>query len=415
MVWKTDSNEPDVKNALANGTGAGINTDAWGSQKVSQDKSILHGMFTSSIPADTWKESLDGVEQISIINAQSVNGQLVLTSRGNLNEIVKLSTFRHPRYQPNRGHHYAVSLFLPNITAQGQRDFGIFTAYAGVFFRLKSDGQLYAVRRTTENSTTSEVEELITTQFNIDLTMGNIFDIQMQWRGVGNIFFYIGDPVTGVSQKVHTMSLLGTLDGLSIFNPALPIAYACVNLGDDVTIKSGCVDVSSEGGDTDENKLYGSVSIDNESGQVAISGYNVPILVVKSLSEFNGSENTRDIQALLVTAYSDQRSMLRVWATRDESAITLNDQEWVPFGDGNLEYIEYNNPPVGSAMEFDQTKASLTFGGRVDQDTSLSTTALFQGVTRIYQSPGDIFIFTMHRENGGNCIVGATYEFAQEI
>ena len=66
-------------------------------------------------------------------------------------------------------------------------------------------------------------------------------------------------------------------------------------------------------------------------------------------------------------------------------------------------------------VEFDTSKVHLVFSGRVDQDNSLSTTALFQGVTRIYQSPGDIFIFTLHRENGQGATVGVTYEYATEI
>ena len=126
-------------------------------------------------------------------------------------------------------------------------------------------------------------------------------------------------------------------------------------------------------------------------------------------------ENTRDIQALLATAYSDTRALLRVWATRDESAITLNDQVWVPFRDGNIESLQYNNPPVTTPMGFDTSKAILVFGARVDSNNSLATTALFQGITRIYQSPGDIFIFTMHRENGASATVGVTYELAEEI
>ena len=318
MVWKTDSNEPDVKNALKHGTGVGINIDAWGNQKVTQEKSIIHGMFTNTIPADMWKESINDIEQSSFVNATSSQGLMFLTSNGILDDDVKLSTFRHPRYQPNRGHHYAISLFLPSPTALGQRDFGMFTAVSGVFFRLKSDGNLYAVRRAIIDSVVTDIEELINIPFNVDLEKGNIFDIQMQWRGVGNIIFFIGNPVTGVSQPVHEFRLLGVLDNLSLANPALPIAFKCTNQGEDVTMKSGCVDVSTEGGDSDENKLYGSVGITNESGQVSITGFNVPIIIAKSLAIFNGTENTRDIQALLATGYSDQRSLLRVWVTRDE-------------------------------------------------------------------------------------------------
>ena len=66
-------------------------------------------------------------------------------------------------------------------------------------------------------------------------------------------------------------------------------------------------------------------------------------------------------------------------------------------------------------MTFDTSKATLIFGSRVNQDTAYSTSALFEGRTDIIQTPGDIFIFTMHRETGASCNVGVTYEFAEEI
>lgn len=159
-------------------TGKGdLAIDAWGTQKVVQDVTILHGMFTSGVPSDTWKESINGVEQAGFSNAASVDGELVLSSNGVLNDEVKLSTFRHPRYQPNRGHRYAISAFLPSPTAQGQRDFGLFTEYSGVFFRLKSDGNLYAVRRTTINAVTTDTEHLCTLPASFDLEKGNTYDI----------------------------------------------------------------------------------------------------------------------------------------------------------------------------------------------------------------------------------------------
>lgn len=403
-----------LTDSFERGLGKGITTDAWGAQKISRDYSILHGMFTHEVPEEYWKEVFNGAIVTPLVNATSVDGKLVLTSGTTLNDTTILDTYRNPRYQPNRGHHYAVSLFLPTPTALGQRDFGMFTEEAGVFFRLKSDGLLYACRRTTVAAVTNTIEEAITIPFTIDLSKGNIYDIQMQWRGVGNIEFFIGNPLTGISESVHKMILLGSLTELSVFNPAMPLAYQSTNLGDEVVIQSGCVDVSSENGEPN-GKVYGSISIDNLSGQVAVAGYNTPVLVVKSTKTFAGYRNTRDLQALIATAYADQRSFFRIWTTRDATAITLNDQAWTIYGDGNIEYIQYDNPNVTLPMTFDTAKAKLIFGSRVDQDQSYAASALFDGHTHFYQTPEDILIFTIHRENGSEVNVGVTYEFAEEV
>ena len=97
------------------------------------------------------------------------------------------------------------------------------------------------------------------------------------------------------------------------------------------------------------------------------------------------------------------------------SAITENDQNWVNYGDGHLEYMEYDNPNVTNPMTFDTSKAYNVFGCRVDQDQTYSTSALFEGRTEIYLTPGDLFIFTVHRETGGGMNAGVSFEFGEEI
>jgi hypothetical protein len=382
------------------------NTDAWFRNKAVFDRSLLHGMFTFNVPADKWYEMIDDVEQTAFVSATSVDGALRMAS-GALDEKRQLRTFRHPRYQPNRGHLYSDAGWFPDPNAAGERTWGVFTKEAGVGFRLRS-GVLYAVRRTTIGGVTSDIETVITLPVGVDLSKNNVFDIQFQWRGAGDYFFYIN------LQKVASLDLLGTLSGLSIFNPALPIAFECINQGDAVEMYVGCVDVSSEGGD-DNGKSYGSITTETESASVAISGFNVPIIAVRNKSLFGSLLNTRDVLSLLATAYGDQRCVFRVWATRDDTAITLNDQSLKDFRDGHMDYVVYDTPNVATPMTFDTSKAALVFGARVDQDQSYSTSAIFEGRTDIYQTPGDTFIFTMHRETGQACNVGVTYEFAEAI
>lgn len=400
--------------------GQGISLDAWGRAKLVSDFSLIGAMFTNSIiPATTFKETINGVEQASFVNAISDSGKLILSAGATLNDVTVLDTYRSPRYEPNRGHLYSSSILLPSPTAAGERNFGMFTEENGAFFRLKSDGQLYACRRTTNNGgpTTTTTEELIDLSVlgsSFDLSKGNIYDIQMQWRGVGNISFFIGNPTLGYSVKVHEMRILGTLTDLSIANPALPIAYECVNLGANVTIESGCADISSEGGN-DANHVYGSIPVPTLSGDISGSGYDVPVLIVRNKRTVNSLRNMRDVQALSLLAYCDVRSYVKVWVTRDDTAITLNDQAWTDYGDGFLEYIHYDNPNVTTPVTFDTAKATQTFASRLSVNVPFVTSALFEGKTEIHQSPGDIFIFTINRDNGGAFNGGVTYEFGEEV
>lgn len=184
-------------------------------------------------------------------------------------------------------------------------------------------------------------------------------------------------------------------------------------MGDNVEIKSGCVDLSTEGGNGN-NGVYGSVTIENESASVAITGYNQPVLSIRSKPTINGLINTRDVLALLVSAYSNQKSIFRVWFTRDFSAITDGTQSWSDYGDGHLEYLNYD-PNTATPAVFDNNKAGLTFGCRINLDDTYASTALFNDRTDIYLTAGDMLIFTLHRENGQGASAGVSFEFAQFI
>ena len=369
--------------------------DAWGRNKVIHDVSLLHGMFTYSIPSVVWYEMLDDVEQTTITHSVSTDGKLVITSN-NLNQKVQLRTFRNPRYEPNRGQLYSTSVILPNSTNAGQRSWGVFTKENGTGFRLKSDGNLYAWRRTTVNSVTTDIEEVISIPSNIDIEKGNIYDIQHQWRGVGDYFFYIN------GQLVHTFNLMGTLTELSISNPAIPIAWECIDQGDAVAIHAGCVDVTSEGG-IGNGKIYGAIV----ATDVALSGTSQPALIVRNKDLVNSLINTRDVEALTAVFSSDTRCTAEVWATRDDTAITLNGDTFTNYGEGHLEYL------IPTNATFDTAKAVQTYAAKTPANSTVETSAVYQGVSEIIQTPGDILIFSFTATP--NIAASVTYEFAEAI
>lgn len=384
-----------------------LDVDAWGRQKAIIDRSIFHGMFTFNVPVTAWYETINDVVQTGFTNCTSVNGALNVVPGATLNDDTYLRTYRNPRYEPNRGMLYSTAAIIENPNAAMVRRWGTFTKESGVFFEL-DHGVLYGVVRTTVDSVTTDDRNLIDyAHWNIDLSKGNVFDVQYQWRGVGNYVFFIN------LGEVRSTSYLGELSRLSMFNPALPIAFQAINEGANDKMIFGCVDVSAEGGEIN-GKSYGSIGIENQSGQVAISGFDQPILAARSKTTVNSLINTRDTLSLLASAYSDQRAIFKIWNSRDFTAIADGTQSWTDFGDGHLEYMVVD-PGAGTPMTFDTAKAQLIFSCRVDIDQTYATSALFEGRTEIYQTPGDMLVFTMHRETGAGANVGVTYEFAEEI
>lgn len=399
---------------LAEGLGKGIKLSVCGQQKISQDMSLQHAIFTHTIPDVQWREVYNDSEQ-AFTNATSTNGMLKLVAGGTeTDETVLESLFMHI-YRPRRGLFYSASVMLPSPTAAGVRDFGLFLyGESGVFFRLKSDGNLYACRTTTYNSVSTTDEELITVPFDIDLEKVNQYEIQTQVHASGRARFCIHDPA-GCVTVVHTMSLVGSIDRPFVVSPSLPMAYRCENLGDNVELYSVSADLSVEG-DYKTHKTYRSLTVGGDTGEISITGYNIPILVMRSNMEFNGLRNTRMTQSVFDNAFGSKNSVYRVWTTRDETAINLGTQSWESVYDGNIDILEYD-PGAVTPITFDTSKASLLFSIRAPNESAgtFITSSIFDEHLKIFSPPGEITIFTMHASNGGPVSVGLTYEYAEEI
>lgn len=286
-----------------------LTTDAWGVQKVSTPRSILHGLWTFDIPLNMWFMFENGVQVYTSALIASVGGAGTLTTSA-AKTTVLLESRECPRYQPNRGHLFSTALFTPGKTKNGVREWGLQTIENGVFFRLKADGILYAVRKSggvEKQENPVDVSGIP----DFDIEKGHIYDIQFQWRGLGNYKFFVDNVL------VYTMSLLGTLTELSMENPALPASFKCVRLGaDDVGMSIGCVDITSENGQTDTEQ-YVSAYTENIT-----STTDTPIIAILNPLQIGGKTNTRTVTLARISFTCSKKAVLKVWSTRNPAALT---------------------------------------------------------------------------------------------
>jgi hypothetical protein len=315
--------------------GVGINKDAWGVQKTSFDKSLFHGLFTFDVSPYMWIIEEDGPEVVNSLStrATSVNGFLSLKSGASAGNSCIVESRRHPRYQPDRGIKWAASVGFKDASLDGILKAGVIVGEEnGVYFKTKGDGKLYACVLNDN----IEIEELITFPFNIDITVGNNYDIQIQWRGVGFVRFFAANPVTGYPELVHEMNFLNSLDeAVLLRNPAMSVSYHAENITQEVSLWSGCADVSSEGGIVDREQ-YGEHSADRS---VTSGGTGGGVIALRNpLLAPNGKTNTRDINLARVTVTADKKSTFKIYQTRDASAITAG--SWDAHREGS--FVEVN-------------------------------------------------------------------------
>ena len=321
-------------------------SDAWGVNKASIATSLFHGKWTFNIDPRSWFMYENGTQVYASTEIASLNSEAHLVTTATNTE-VRLESRECPRYQPNRGHLYSTALWCHDPTNDGKRRWGLFTTENGAFFELRSDGLLYAVTRSNSVDTThSAIDTSGVTGF--DVTKGALYDIQFQWRGVGNYYFYINQIL------VYTVANLNTLTALSIRNPALPVAFECMRTTQDVELHIGCVDVTSENGDRNDREVYTSAY----SEAVSVST-DTPVLVVHNPLQISSETNTRTMTLARISVSCSKKAVFKVWLTRDPADLT--GETLVAIGSGS--YVETDSPNMsaGAVRATAATIANMQF------------------------------------------------------
>ena len=335
-------------------TGAGdLIADAWGIQKVSTALSLFHSLFTNEVNQAWWLKYHNGTETQATTNVYAEDAQMTLLTDDTVTDVI-VESRETPRYQPNRGHLFSTSIRCPDPTALCEREWGLgFRAENEVVFRLKPDGNLYAV---IVSGGTQRTEELIDTSVltGFDVSKNNIYDIQFQWRGAGNYKFYIGNPATGLLTLVHQIDYLGTLERLTMENPALPAHFQNTSLTEHAALYCGCVDITSENGVKDR-LLYGASYAEN----VSVNGTDSPVMAIYQPPTIGTNINTDTVSLARISVNCDKKSAFKVWLTRDPTAFT-----GATFADINSgSHVQTDstdvNPAAARTTAFDTTKARL--------------------------------------------------------
>lgn len=390
-----DSDIEHIRRVKVNPSRNDLGFDAWGRNKVVTDYSLYHGVFTYVVPSEMWVKYVNGVEDLTTADTAffySNNGKG--TIKGGVGQSSHLMSRRHLRYQPNRGHLYSSSIICPNPNAVGTRRWGTFTQANGAFFEVVN-GVLNAVVRTTVDGVVIEDRRPI--DYPVALDRGNIYDIQMQWRGVGNIKFFIGNPTTGVSDLATQFKYLNTLTDLSIANPALPLAFEAIG---DVQIECGCCDVSSEGGKR-ETRFYQSL----DSGELALSTAETPVLALRITPTVGGAMNTRDCVLTQIGGYCNDNALIKVYASRDQTSVAAT---WTDKNQGFQEFATN-----GDITAFDVTKMRRLSTRRIPANGNAEISNPDQAVGDFFLIHGDIILVTMTAKN--NTLGGSFLEYSEEI
>ncbi len=400
-----------------------LGNDAWGRQKVVFDYSLFHGIWTYDVPNRIWKQKnktgATWVEQASVDNSLVKSSQGMLHVTGTDGTDVLLESKRNPRYQPNRGHLYSTAMSFPNPEITGTRSFGIGTVENRVFLSVEGDGEspsFYFTYRSTIGGETADYPVDITSNLpdGFDFSKGHVYDIQMEWRGVGNMYVYVDLDL------VYTYQILGTLSGVSVANPALPVFFESsgATADGDVVIRVGCVDVTSEGG-TGESLLP--ITASTGSSLLSTSGGDiVALLAVRSPTTITYEGETviytRDAIIDAITSFCKDEAFRIYHHGRAVSAVTVNALSgWQQANDSFLEYRTDADTLLDPAFQTDLAAGKFVelYDNRGEVDLSIREDISVRERSKYYVTPGDIYIFSIKSDT--NSSAGLTVELSEEI
>lgn len=386
--------------------------DAWGRQKTITDYSLFHGICTFDVPNQVWEEQTVATNgdwtplSVTGTNVSSVGGALECRSGTTLNAGGAVRSKRNPRYQPNRGHLYSTAVICPSPNADGIRRWGVFDGDNGVYFELEGDGAshvLYAVRKSNGTVKTRQAVSLPT---GFDVSKGHVYDIQYQWRGLGNYKWFAD------LQEVYADEILGTLTELSVQNPALPASYESItHTTTEIKIQAGCVDITSEGG-LSEGRQFATVSTGTTFYSAANTGSAIIALRLPRTVTYNAAtvNNTRDIVLSKLTSWCRDEAATRVWFGRDTTATNLAALTWTDLNGGNVEYLLGGaGSALDTAFQADKASMQLVLTEWVDIEDKNIIINPSEDAAPFYGTPGDIIVIEIQSIAGTDDCVATLY------
>lgn len=277
------------------------NHTAFGEIKVSEMTPIIQEIFSYdlSYTSSTRKFNVANIAGGNVIQA---NAMVVVSTSTTTGSTAHFYTKKRIRYRAGEGGDIRfTALFTSPVTGTyqqvglGQDDDGFGWMYNtdqtfNIIHRNSASGG--TVDTLYEQSTWDDPCDGTQTMPVIDWTKGNVFRIQYQWLGFGQIKFFIENPSTGEFVLVHKIDYSGanTVPSLSI--PSLPISIK-VNNGattSNVSIKVGSMGAFIEG----YSKLRG-LTFSATNSLTGVTSTKANVLTIRNKSTFHSYTNHNEV------------------------------------------------------------------------------------------------------------------------
>jgi len=224
---------------------------AFGEVEVAQKVGMIYGKFTYNLNTELFKDNSTGSGSVTVTPPFSITSSGAATSsKGILNSVNVLEYF-----PGTGGATYFTAIFDTPKTGNNQLvgigDLvnGFFIGYNNETFSIlrRSAGVDTFVGQSSFNVDTLDGNG--ESGMTIDTTKGNVFKIQYQWLGFGQIDFFVENPETGLLIIFHQIKYTNANTDVSIQQPSLPFQVESSNTTNatDVVIKVPSLSAYTQG------------------------------------------------------------------------------------------------------------------------------------------------------------------------
>lgn len=211
--------------------------------------------FTYSIPFDYARTTVTGTASVTATGGMG----LVQSGTGSYAEANLRNKYRI-YYRPGQGAVGMITaIFSTGVSGStqtigvGNTGDGLFFGYNGtefgILYRTSSNGSVQDnwIPRTSWNY--DKMDGTGPSKMTLNPQVGNVYKIQYQWLGFGNIRFYIENPSDGFLYLVHMIKYSNSHTVTSLLNPTLQTTATVANSGNtgNISIAIGCMGSYQEG------------------------------------------------------------------------------------------------------------------------------------------------------------------------
>jgi hypothetical protein len=235
----------------------------------------------------------------------------------------------------------------------------------------------------------------------IDPTLGNVYQIQMQYLGFGGIKFFIENKSTANFDLVHVIRYADSSIDPSVSNPIFRVAWGVRNTGNtnNLTVQGASGAIFIEGDvEVDTGTIGRSVF------QPLIGSALTSVLSLQSRRTYFGTANRAEIMLRSLVLSTDSTKPARFSLIRNPVVATGEFLEFTSLGDNNLGQIS-------------ETAAEI-IGGEVIAEYSVGPESSFSvelGEVAAVLLPGEIACIAANTTGGNASTMGASLTWQDDL